>query len=72
MAAIVVGTYVGGSRCFWVIRVDGSVEDFSIRNCFYPSRVDRYRSPDLLAKMRSWDLQRVVRRFQAALRALAA
>jgi len=22
-----------GSRCFWVVRVDGSAEDFSLRKC---------------------------------------
>ena len=33
VASIVVGPYVCRSRCFFVIRIDGSVEDFSVRKC---------------------------------------
>lgn len=31
--AIAPGRYIGGSRCFFVIRTDGGIEDFSIRKC---------------------------------------
>lgn len=30
---IVVGRYIGGDRCFFLIRTDGSVEDFSVPRC---------------------------------------
>lgn len=31
--AILVHHYIGGSRCFFVLRQDGSLEDFSVRKC---------------------------------------
>jgi len=30
---IVAHPFIGGSRCFFVIRADGSAEDFSVRKC---------------------------------------
>jgi hypothetical protein len=71
VAAIVVGEYVNGTRCFFVIRVDGSVEDFSLRACFSPSDLDRGRPGSLLALMRAFDYRAITRKFQAALRSAA-
>ena len=31
--AILVHRYIGGSRCFFILRQDGSLEDFSVRKC---------------------------------------
>jgi hypothetical protein len=42
--AIVVHTFIGGSRCFFVIRADGTIEDFSYRKCLnmpIPKRSER-------------------------------
>jgi hypothetical protein len=32
--AVIVDTYISRGRCFFVIRSDGSVEDFSLYKCF--------------------------------------
>jgi uncharacterized protein DUF3223 len=32
--AVIVDTFVGGGRCFFVIRSDGTAEDFSLYKCF--------------------------------------
>jgi hypothetical protein len=33
VAAIIVHTYIGGTRCFFVVRTDHTVIDFSVRKC---------------------------------------
>jgi len=66
VAHVVVDTYVGGTRCFFVIRADGSVEDFSLRKCVgydVPPRSER-----LTAMMARYDLAGVLRRMRSRLR----
>ena len=70
VAAITVGRYVEGSRCFFVIRTDGSVEDFSLRACFSPSHAQRSKDKTVLAVMRAFDYRAITQKFQAALRHL--
>jgi len=33
IASITVHTYIGGTRCFFIVRTDHTVEDFSVRKC---------------------------------------
>jgi Protein of unknown function (DUF3223) len=34
VSAVIVDTYVNNSRCFFIIRPDGTAEDFSLYKCF--------------------------------------
>jgi len=66
VAHVVVDTYVGGTRCFFVIRADGSVEDFSLRKCVgydTPPRSERLRT-----MMARFDFGGVLRRARLQLR----
>ena len=69
IAAIIAHSYVGGSRCFFVIRTDGTAEDFSVYKCLGqdPKRSERVR-----AMMRAFPYSRVVRAFRLAPGAAAA
>jgi hypothetical protein len=61
--AIVCGTYIGGSRCFWVIRTDGSMVDFSARACLGQPRARH--TPRLLAMMARFSTEPLRRAFLA-------
>ena len=60
VAAIVVDRFVGGTRCFFVVRTDGTVEDFSIYRCLGSDR----RTAKVLAMMRRFNYQAVPRHRQ--------
>jgi hypothetical protein len=62
--AIVCGAYVGGSRCFFVIRTDGTIEDFSVRRCLGLPVTSR-RSAKLLAMMARFSPEPLRRAFLA-------
>lgn len=66
VAGIVAHRYIGGSRCFFVVRVDGSAEDFSARKCCGGS--DPPRSARVRAMMAAFPRQRVVAAFRRAAR----
>lgn len=59
--AIVVDQFVGGARCFFVIRTDGRAEDFSIYKCL--GRRDA-RTARVLALMRKFNYRAVLRHFR--------
>jgi len=65
VAHVVVDTYVGGTRCFFLIRADGSVEDFSLQKCFYSTPPHSAR---LAAMMARFDFGGVLRRARLQLR----
>lgn len=58
VAAIVVDRFVGGTRCFFVVRTDSTVEDLSIYRCL--GRRDR-RTAKVLVMMRRFNYQAVLR-----------
>jgi Protein of unknown function (DUF3223) len=58
--AILVHKYVGGSRCFFVLRQDGSIEDFSIRKCLGQ---DLRRTERVREMMRLFDFSVVARAY---------
>ena len=60
VAAIVVHSYVGGTRCYFVIRTNGTAEDFSIYKCV--GRETR-ASARIVAMMRSFRYARVLESF---------
>lgn len=59
---IVLAPYIGKSRCFWVIRADGTAEDFSARKAV-TGRRGQPRSRGILAMMSAWDTQATIRGF---------
>lgn len=65
VAAIVADRFVGGSRCFFVIRTDGSVIDFSARKCIGAPTGD---TPGIRAVMARFPYARIVAHFRDALR----
>ena len=60
IGAVLVHRYVGGSRCFFVLRRDGSLEDFSIGRCLGQ---DLPRTPRVREMMRLFDLRVVARAY---------
>lgn len=65
---ILCGSYVGGTRCFFVLRTDGSLVDFSARACLGQPKTFR-RSPRLLAMMARFSVEPLRRAFRAYLAA---
>lgn len=68
--AITCGTYIGGSRCFFVIRTDGSIEDFSLKKCL--GRPVEPRTARVAALMARFSYERIRRVFLAHRRAAQA
>lgn len=66
--AVVVRRFPGGGRCFFVIRHDGTAEDFSLRKCFPGEVVVREPDARLRARMDDFDTSPVVRKFRSWLR----
>ena len=59
--AIVVSKYVYGSRCYFVIRADGTTEDFSLRKCFgLPTQP---RNEKLATAMRMFNYRAIVTQY---------
>lgn len=61
--AVVVDKFVGGTRCFFVVRADGTAEDFSLRKCFWDlpnqskpvrAQMDTFNYGRLVTQFRSW------------------
>ncbi|MDT0469688.1 DCL family protein [Streptomyces gibsoniae] len=59
--AIVVGRFISGSRCFFVVRTDGTCEDFSVPRCL---GVKRTRSPRIAAAMAAFRYELIHRMYQ--------
>lgn len=58
---IVVSKYVYGSRCYFVIRADGTTEDFSLRKCFgLPTQP---RNEKLATAMRVFNYRSIVTQY---------
>jgi len=66
--AVIAHTYVGGTRCFFVVRADGTAEDFSLRKCFREVHAGRRKTPAIREQMATFDYGGVVRRFRAWLK----
>ncbi len=60
--AVVVHRYIAGSRCFFVVRADGSVKDFSLRKCL--GRQVGARTALVARLMLAFDYQAVLRRYR--------
>lgn len=68
--AVIVDQYICGTRCFFVVRSDGTVEDFSLRRCIglpIPKRTQRIEDA-----MRRFSYLPVLQRFQRFMRGQAA
>jgi len=61
VAAIVADRYICGSRCFFVVRQDGSAEDFSVPRCLGQNQP---RSDRVRAMMARFSYDQVVRHFR--------
>lgn len=59
--AVVVGRFISGSRCFFVVRTDGTCEDFSVPRCL---GVKRSRSPRIAAMMAAFRYEAIYRTYQ--------
>jgi hypothetical protein len=64
VAAITADRFVGGSRCFFAIRTDGSAEDFSVAKCLGQTQP---RTARVRALMASFRYEQVVAHFRRAL-----
>jgi Protein of unknown function (DUF3223) len=59
--AVIVDKFIMSSRCFFVIRHDGTAEDFSLYNCFYPRRTKTAR---VESAMQRFNYGELIHRFQ--------
>lgn len=60
--AVVLGPYINNTRCFFVIRADGTAEDFSIRKCL--GLPTGRRTPRVEAMMRAFRYGLIVQAYR--------
>lgn len=66
VAAIIVHTYISGTRCFFVVRTDHTVIDFSVRKCLGRAVPEEKKAPRIREIMSRFNYLRVYQAFMRA------